>query len=253
MPALLTRMSTWWLAEICAPDGGDGRVVAHVEVDHLDVAAELADELLGLGLAVGEADEHQVGARLGEAERDALAETAAGAGDDGEPAGEVERRAALGGQVAAHRSSRETGREVGVLVVLAGHRPDEGVGAGAGAGVDGPRRRDDGLPVGDDQVPRGAGLAEEVEDPVVVGQVDVQVDLGTTVVQVRRHRVPHRAVGDDGDAELQPRRRQVRAPRVAVEVALAGALGGAERDRLDVGVAERDGRVRHVGDGAETK
>ena len=54
--------------------GGDGRVVAHVEVDHLDVAAELADQLLGLGLAVGQADEHEVGTRLGEPERHALAE-----------------------------------------------------------------------------------------------------------------------------------------------------------------------------------
>jgi hypothetical protein len=100
-------------------------------------------------------------------------------------------------------------------------------------------------------VSRGAGLAQEVEDAVVLGQVDVQVDLGTTVVQVRRHRVPHRPAGDDGDAELEPGRRQVRAPRVAVEVALAGALRGAERDRLDVGVAQCDGRVRHVGDGRD--
>ena len=76
-----------------------------------------------------------------------------------------------------------------------------------------------------DEVAGGAGLAHEVEDPVVLGEVDVAVDLGAAVVQVRREGVPHRAVGDDGDAELQHRGLQLLAPGVAEEAALVGGAG----------------------------
>ena len=231
----------------CAPTALDGGVVADVEVDDLDLAAELGRPASRVRRWLpGRPDQHEVGAGLREPEGDGLAEAATGAGDDGAPAVQVERRATARPPSGGHRSSSATGRQVGVGVVLAGHRPDEGVGAGAGAGVDGPRRRDDGLAVAHDEVAGGAGLAHEVEDPVVLVEVDVQVDLGAAVVQVRREGVPHRAVGDHGDAELEHRRLQLLAPRRSGRGCARWRPRRAERDRLDLGVAEQRRGVRRV-------
>ena len=109
--------------------------------------------------------------------------------------------------------------------------------------MEGPRRRDDGLPVAHHEVAGGARLAQEVEDAAVLGQVDVEVDLGAAVVQVRRQRVPHRAVGEHCDAELQGGRLQLGPPGVAEQRPLAGARGGADGHPVDVAVDQRRGRV----------
>ena len=108
MPALFTRMSTWRSAASRRTDALDGVVVAHVEVDDLDVAAEVARPGLGSRPGCRAGRQHQVGARPGEPEGDRLAEAAAGTGHDGAPAVQVEgeRSSARSG---AHRSSSGTG------------------------------------------------------------------------------------------------------------------------------------------------
>src|SRR6185369_17765270 len=52
---------------------------------------------------------------------------------------------------------------VGVVEVLAAHRPDEAVAASAGAHVNGPGRRDHGFLVTQHQAARLVGLAHEVQ------------------------------------------------------------------------------------------
>src|SRR5690606_4018400 len=94
---------------------------------------------------------------------------------------------------------------VGVVEVLAAHRPDEGVVGGARAHVDRPRRRDHGLVVGHHDVALRVGLAHEVVDAVVLAQVEVEVDLAAAVVQVRRHGVPDAARLEHGQAQQQLR------------------------------------------------
>src|SRR5687768_17258197 len=86
---------------------------------------------------------------------------------------------------------------VGVIEVLAAHRPDEAIVARAGTHVDRPRRRHHRLAVGDHDVALRIGLAHEVVDAVVLAEVEVEVNLGAAVVQVRRHRVPDAARLED--------------------------------------------------------
>src|SRR5690606_30339257 len=79
---------------------------------------------------------------------------------------------------------------VAVIEVLARHPPDEGVVARAGAGVDGPRRRDHGLLVVHPDVARLLRRAHEVAHSLAVRHIEVQVHLHAPIVRVRRHRVP---------------------------------------------------------------
>src|SRR5690606_17641945 len=94
---------------------------------------------------------------------------------------------------------------VGVVQVLAAHRPDEGVVAGARTHVDRPWRRDHGLVVGHHDMALRLGFAHEVVDAVVLAQVEVEVDLAAAVVQVRRHGVPDAAGLEHGQAQQQLR------------------------------------------------
>ena len=99
----------------------------------------------GDGRAAGGDD---LGAGAGEAEGDGLADAGVGAGDEGAAAVEAE---GVGHRRRVHRDHVH----VAVVDVVAGHRPDEGVGGGAGAGVDRPGRRDRAFLAGADDV---AGL-----------------------------------------------------------------------------------------------
>src|SRR4030095_9352636 len=88
---------------------------------------------------------------------------------------------------------------VGVIQVLAAHRPDEAVAASTGAHVNGPGRRDHGFFVLQHQTARLVGLAHEVHHALRalvlrrIFQVEVEIHLGAAVVQMRRHRVPDAA------------------------------------------------------------
>ena len=159
-----------------------------------------------------------------------------------------------------HPAHLQVGDGSGVHVVerlvLARHRPDERVRRGADAGVQRPARRDDRLPVGDDEVPRLLALAEQVDDPGVVRNVEVEVALGAAVVGVRGHGVPHRAgvqlrhAHDDlaaADAVLVDVlvERATVARHLVAELA-HGALAG--RDQL-----RRVGRVRGGGEQVELR
>ena len=57
---------------------------------------------------------------------------------------------------------------VGIVLILAGHRPDEGVGPGARAHVDRPGRRDHRFLVRDHDVPHRLAFAHIMEDAVVL-------------------------------------------------------------------------------------
>ena len=75
-------------------------------------------------------------------------------------------------------------------LVLAAHRPAEGVRARADAGVDGPHRRDDDVMVVHGQMARLVAGAHEVEHRRVRRDVEIHVHLRAALVRVRRHRVP---------------------------------------------------------------
>src|SRR3954447_14374271 len=73
---------------------------------------------------------------------------------------------------ASRRSAQERHVEalhVGELLVLAAHRPAERVARGATAGVNGPRWRERDLAVAHDDVLRGVGSTEQMEDDAVSG------------------------------------------------------------------------------------
>src|SRR4029079_5328835 len=89
---------------------------------------------------------------------------------------------------------------VGVVEVLAAHRPDEAVAASTGAHVNGPGGRDPGFFVLQHQAARLGGLAHEMHHPLralvlrrVLFEIEVEIDLGATIVHMRRHRVPDAA------------------------------------------------------------
>ena len=67
--------------------------------------------------------------------------------------------------------------------------------------MDRPARRDHGLAVGDQQVPGLVGFAEQVDDPLGLGEAEVQVALGPAVVRVGGHGVPGAAGVQRGHAE----------------------------------------------------
>ena len=149
--------------------------------------------------------------------RDALADAGIGAGDHDALAGQAE-----GGKVAHRRSCDRHRIDVGVVDIVAGHRPDEGVVRGAGAGMDRPARRQHRLLALHHDMPRLVRLAHEVEHPRRLRQVEIEIDLHAPVVDVARHGVPHRA------------RRELR--HADHELAGAGALGVDElEDRALVG------------------
>jgi hypothetical protein len=64
--------------------------------------------------------------------------------------------------------------------------------------MDRPRRRDHRFVVLHHDVALRVRLAHEVVDAVVGGEVEVEIDLTATVVQVRRHGVPHAAGLQEG-------------------------------------------------------
>ena len=120
---------------------------------------------------------------------DRLPEAGVGAGDDGRAAREVEWSHRAPHRRCVHRDHVHV-REV---LVVAAHRPDEGVVAGADAGMDRPARGQDRLLVRDHEVLRLVGLAHEMDHPRVGGEVEIDVDLRAAVVHVGRHGVPHAA------------------------------------------------------------
>ncbi len=90
-------------------DSLDGVVVADVEVDDLHVPSEVGHLVAGGRLAARSAEQDEVRAGLGKSEGHRLSEAASGAGHDGAPTAQVERRADRGRRLRGHRSSRATG------------------------------------------------------------------------------------------------------------------------------------------------
>src|SRR5690606_32390050 len=136
---------------------------------------------------------------------------------------------------------------VGVVEVLAAHRPDEGVVGRAGPHVDRPRRRDHRLVVAHDDVALRVGLAHEVVDAVVLAEIEVEIDLAAAVVQVRRHRVPDAARLEHGQAQQQLRGLAGGRHDELVDGALVAGLQRAaiERDRvLDRQLLRLEARMR---------
>ena len=82
------------------------------------------------------------------------------------------------------------------------------------------RRRDDRLPVGHHEMPGLGGLAEEVDDPGILGYVEVQVALGAAVVGMRGHGVPH---GSGVQLRSRPSRSGSDLIAVLVDVLVEGA------------------------------
>src|SRR5690606_17679003 len=142
----------------------------------------------------------------------------------------------------AHLRHRE-GVHVVEGLVLPGHRPDEGVGGCSHSGVHGPARGDHGLLIGDGHVPGLVGTTEEVDDARLLGEVEVEVALGTTIMRVRGHGVPHRAGMESGHAhddlaglhaalmDVLVQRAAVRGQRIA-ELANVPLPRGDERGRM---------------------
>ena len=138
MPALLTRMSR-------GPSVGERRAAAAgvVEGERRAAApsgprpAMQAEGLVERRAAGGD----HLGAGAGQAEGDRLADAGVGAGDE---RGACRR----GGRGRSPQVLHRHHVHVLVVDVVAGHRPDEGIGRGAGAGVDRPGRRDRALLVG---------------------------------------------------------------------------------------------------------
>ena len=159
MPALLTRMSTGpSVGELAG--GGDRRVEGELERPRRQALG--GDQREGRVERRAAGGDH-LGPGAGHAEGDRLADAGVGAGDERDLAVEAEGVAHRSASIATMSMSR-------VVDVVAGHRPDEGVGLGAGAGVDRPGRRDRALLVGEDEVAGLARLAHQVEDAGGLGR-----------------------------------------------------------------------------------
>ena len=88
-------------------------------------------------------------------------------------------------------------------LVLAAHGPDEGVIAGARAGMDGPGRGDDRLLVLHHDMAGLLAFAHHVEDDLVFGHFEVEVDLHAALMRVRGHGVPDRTGLQHGHAHRE--------------------------------------------------
>ena len=119
---------------------------------------------------------------------DALADAGIGAGDQDALAGKAE-----GGRSAHRNSSMRHRVDIGIVDIVAGHRPDEGVVGGAGARMDRPARRQHRLLVGHHQMPGFVRLAHEMEDARRLRQIEIEIGLHAPVMHMARHGVPHRA------------------------------------------------------------
>ena len=198
-----------------------GSVRGQVGLDRQEAAARApATCALGLGRRRA-ADGDDVGAGLRQRDGDALAEAGVGAGDEGDLAGEIEEVGALAG---SFQLADVEHVHVGVVEVLAAHRPDEGVVAGARAHVDRPGRRHHRLVVRPSRC--GAcrsGSPMKWKTRSFVAEVEVEIDLGAAVMQVRRHGVPDAAGLEDRQAQQQ----------------LAGLAGGRHDELVDGALVRR--------------
>src|SRR4030065_1284226 len=75
-------------------------------------------------------------------------------------------------------------------LIFPGHPPDEGVAAGPHPRMDGPTRRDDGLFVPDNDMPRLLRLPHEVENYGIGRHIEIEVYLHPPVVGVAGDPVP---------------------------------------------------------------
>ncbi len=133
------------------------------------------------------------------------------------------------------------------ILVVAGHGPDEAVVGRAAAGMDRPARRDHCLLVGHDDVPCLLRLAHEVEDAGLRGEIEVKIDLGAAIMNMRGHRVPDAA----GLEPRDPHHQLAGGADVGVDVlpdrAEIGRCGRSEIDALRLGFADADRGMRGVG------
>ena len=126
-----------------------------------------------------------------ERDGDRLAQAGIGAGDECALARQIEEgRHAL----CPHRSSDMATMSMSVIVlVVAAHRPDEGIVAGADAGMDRPAGRQDRLLVRHDQVRVSFGSPMRCTTRASSSEIEIEVGLRAAVVRVARHGVPHAA------------------------------------------------------------
>jgi hypothetical protein len=96
----------------------------------------------------------------------------------------------------AHEDASGAGKAVGVVVA-------DAVRVGAGAHMHRPGRRDDDGLVAQYQMAQGVRLSHVMEDPFVLGQVEVQIDLRSALMNMGRHRVPHAARIENRQANAQ--------------------------------------------------
>ena len=202
------------------------------------------------------ADRGDVGAGLGQRERDALAEAGVGAGDERDLAG----RGRKDGSSRLLQLADVEHVHVGVVQVLAAHRPDEGVVRGARAHVDRPRRATSPLPRWRSTMWRVAsGSPMKWKTRSSSPQAEVEIDLAAAVVEVRRHGVPDAAGLQHGQAQQQLRRLADGRDDELVDRALVRGLqraalqrhGLGDRDLLGLEARVRRGRgqieLRRVG------
>ena len=157
MPALFTRMSTRaGVLQHFLHDIARVRACAEIGLDGVELAARSQHGRAGfIRRRAAHSNDVRAGPRQGNG--DGLPDAGVGAGDQRGAAVKIEEIGHGEPRARVPRSpQRRSGDHVHVLVVLvvAGHRPDERVAAGAGAHVNGPRRRDHGLLVRHDDVPR---------------------------------------------------------------------------------------------------
>jgi hypothetical protein len=98
--------------------------------------------------------------------------------------------------------------------------------------VKGPRRRNDGLLVGHDDVTGFGRLAHEMKHAVIRFHVEVEIRFGAPVVQMAGHRVPDASGLESREAEQQLRRFADVRMDVLVDGALVGSLERSEPHRL---------------------
>lgn len=135
-------------------------------------------------------------------------------------------------------------------LVLAHHAPDEGVGLGADAGMDGPARGDHRLLVVDQQVTGLVRLTHHVEHGGIVLHVEVEVDLHAALVGVAGHGVPQAALFQLGHAHHQLAGRQHVRHQVLVDGATVAGGRIPKGGGGGLGLGDSAGREVHMGRGA---